>query len=260
MINLKRLKHIMSLRQILGFSSIISAVLLWYIVSMFVSPLFVPSPKEVFLGSYDLYKEILMTSILFTFFRVVTGFLIGSALGILVGVAMSWNRFIQWVLDPIIELIRPIPVIALIPLFILWIGLGETSRIIIIVFASFVVLVINTREAIKNVPMAYINAAQTLGASTKARIFRTVILPAITPEIIVGIRIAVAASFDLAAAAEFIGAQRGLGYIIINAKKFLYTNGIVFGVFLFTLLAWLANIIIRYFDKRVNIWTERGKA
>lgn len=260
MINLKKLKHIISLRQILGFSSIISAGLLWYIVSMVVSPLFVPSPKEVFFGGYDLYKEILMTSILYTFYRVVMGFFIGSALGILVGVAISWNRFIQWILDPIIELIRPIPVIALIPLFILWIGLGETSRIVIIVFASFVVLVVNTSEAIKNVPILYINAARTLGAFTKARIFRTVILPAITPELMAGIRIAAAASFDLAAAAEFIGAQRGLGYIIICAKRFLFTNGIIFGIFLFTLLAWLTNIIIRYFDKRVNIWTERGKA
>jgi len=256
----KMLRNFLTLRKILGLFSVVTAVLVWYILSMVVPPIFIPGPEEVFRGSYNLYKPILVASIVSTLLRVIVGFLIGSILGILVAFAMAWNKFIQWTLDPIIELIRPIPVIALIPLFILWIGLGETPRIIIIVFASFVVLVVSTREAIKNVPTVCLNAARTLGASTKGRVFRTIILPAITPEIIAGIKIAAAASFDLAAAAEFIGAQRGLGYIIINAKQFLYTNGVIFGIFLFSLLAWFASLLIRYFDRRINVWTEREAA
>lgn len=256
----KKYKFIPTLKQILGFSSITTAILLWYIISMASSPLFVPSPKEVFIDSYQLYKGIVGMSILSTLYRVIIGFTVGTILGAVAGIAMSWNKIIRWIMDPIVEFLRPLPAIALIPLFILWIGLGESSRLPVIIFASFVVVVVSTREAIKNVPNVYINAAKTLGASNKGLIFKTIIIPAITPGIIGGIKIAAAASFDLAAAAEFIGAQRGIGYIIINAKKFLYTNGIVFGIFLFSLLAMVTNLAIRYFDRRVNIWTEREKA
>ena len=253
------MSSIVSLRRILGFSSVVTAILLWYVLSRSIPPIFVPSPKEVFVGSYELYKGVLGISILSTLLRVLVGFIIGSGLGILLAFAMAWNKFIQWVFDPIIEFIRPIPAVALIPLFILWLGLGEFPRVIIIVFAAFVVLVVSTFEAIKNVPVIYLNAARTLGADTKIKLFQTVIFPAVIPELIAGIRIAAAASFDLAAAAEFIGAQRGIGYIIINAERFLYTNGVIFGIFLFSSLAWVLNLAIRYFDRRINVWTEREK-
>jgi len=247
------------LRDILGLSSIVMAVLLWYVVSKIVNPLLLPGPLEVFRGGYELYRHILGVSIYSTLIRVALGFAIGTSLGMLLAFAMAWNRYIEWAVDPLIEILRPIPAVALIPLFILWLGLGEVPRVLVVVFASFVVVVVTTREAIKNVPSRYINAAQCLGAQSKSILFRTIILPAITPEIFAGIKMAAAASFDLSAAAEFIGAQRGLGYIIINAKRFLYTNGVIFGILLFAIFAWLADKLIRFLDGKANSWAERAQ-
>ena len=252
-------KKNLSIKRFLNISSVLSAFLLWYILSLILSPLFVPGPGSVFVGGYHLYKSILLMSILSTLGRIAVGFLLGSIVGIGVAVAMSWNRWIRWSLDPIIEFIRPLPVIALIPLFILWLGLGELPKIIVVAFASFVTLVVNVREAIKNVPSVYEDAAKSLGASSQFKLYKTVLLPAITPQIISGLRIGAAASFDMAAAAEFIGAQRGIGYIIIRAKTFLYTNGLLFGIFLFAFFAFIVNQLIKYFDQRINVWSEREK-
>lgn len=253
------LKKNFSIKRFLSLSSVLSAFLLWYILSLILSPLFVPGPSSVFVGGYNLYKSILLMSILSTLGRIAIGFLLGSTVGFGVAIAMSWNRWIRWSLDPIIEFIRPLPVIALIPLFILWLGLGELPKILVVAFASFVTLVVNVREAIKNVPSVYEDAAKTLGASSQFNLYRTIFLPAITPQIISGLRIGAAASFDMAAAAEFIGAQRGIGYIIIRAKTFLYTNGLLFGIFLFTFFAFMVNQLIKYFDVKVNIWSERER-
>lgn len=229
----------------------------WQVISMLVPPLYLPGPYKVIVDSYALYKHILLPSIGSTLLRVVLGFMLGSVVGVITAIVMSWNRTVLALLEPIVEIIRPIPVLALIPLFILWFGLGETGKILIIATGSFVTLVVNTREAIRNVKPVYIEAAQTLGASTKGQIFRTVTLRAITPEIVAGFRVAAAASFGLAAAAEFLGAQQGVGYIIIQARRFLYTHGVIFGILIFSLFSWIADIAVRKIDSKVNRWTQR---
>jgi ABC-type nitrate/sulfonate/bicarbonate transport system permease component len=237
--------------------SILIVVAVWQILSFFVPPLFLPGPITVVVESYNLYHNILWASISTTIFRVIAGFFLGSVIGIFIAILMSWNKDLLAFCEPIVEILRPVPVLALIPLFILWFGLGETGKILLIATGSFVILVVNTREAIRNVKPEYIQAARTLGASKKKQIFRTIILRAITPEIIGGIRVAAAASFGLAAAAEFLGAQQGIGYIIIQARRFLYTHGVIFGILLFSLLSWVADTIIRKIDARINRWTQR---
>jgi ABC-type nitrate/sulfonate/bicarbonate transport system permease component len=244
--------------RLLNLASILAVLLLWQIISLFVPPLYLPGPVKVVVDSYALYKDILAESIIATLSRVIAGFFLGSLLGVVVATAMSWNKTILALLEPIVEVIRPVPVLALTPLFILWFGLGETGKVLLIATGAFVTLVVNTREAIRNVKPVYIEAAQTLGASTKRDIFRTVILRAITPEVVAGFRVAAASSFGLAAAAEFLGAQTGVGYIIIQARRFLYTHGVIFGILILSVFSMIADVLVRKLDRKVNNWTQRS--
>lgn len=246
-----------SREKILSIISIMSVLLLWQLITLFVEPLYLPSPIKVVVDSYKLYKDILISSILSSVFRAILGFIIGTVLGIIVAIIISWNKTLRALFDPIVELIRPIPVLALIPLFILWFGLGELGKILIVATGSFVTLVVSTSEAIRNVPPVYIQAAKTLGAGKKI-IFKTVILRAITPDIVGGVRVAAAASFGQVAAAEFLGAKSGIGYIIIQARRFLYTHGVIFGIVLFSMLSWLADRLVKRIDLKINDWTQRN--
>ena len=124
---------------------------------------------------------------------------------------MSYDKKVLYFFDPLVESIRPVPVIAMIPFFLMWFGIDETGKFILITLGVFAILVVSTVEAVRNVPSKYILAAQTLGASKWQR-FRTIIVPAIVPELVGPLRVAAALSFTLVVAAEFMGAQTGIGY------------------------------------------------
>ena len=128
-------------------------------------------------------EGVLVEYFIATMYRVVVGMLAGAILGVICGIAMSWNRWINSILDPLIEALRPIPAVALIPFFILWFGIGDTGKLILTALGGFTVMVVTTLEAIKHVSPIYIMAARTLGAN-RLTIYRTVILPAITPPLI----------------------------------------------------------------------------
>ena len=252
-----RIKMIITTKRLVNFTTIVAILVIWYVISMVVKPIFLPSPADVFVRTYTVYNKILVSSILYSLMRIFLGFLSGSLVGFVLGIVISWNKILEWWFDPLVEIVRPIPVIALIPLFILWFGLGEIGKVLLIAFGCFVRQVVITREAIKNVPSVYLKAAQTLGATQRVQLFRTIILPSITPEMIGGLRVTVAAAFGYCAAAEFLGAQSGLGYMIVIARRYLYTFAVIFGIIIFGLLAWSADGIVRYLDRRINVWTER---
>ena len=253
----KRVTSWITIERLVNISTIVALIIIWYIVSASVRSLYLPSPTDVFKRSYTTYHNTLGVDISYSLMRISVGFILGSLLGIVLGIALSWSRIIEWWFDPLIEIIRPVPVLALIPLFVLWFGIGEISKILLIAFGAFVRMVVITREAIKNVPPIYLQAAQTLGATGKVALFRTVILPAVTPEVIGGLRVTAAAAFGYCAAAEFLGAQRGVGYMIIRARRYLYTFAVIFGIILFSSFSWVADRIVRYLDHRINVWTER---
>ena len=135
-------------------------------------------------------------------------------MGVTIGLMMSYSKIIDAILDPIVESIRPVPVIAMIPFLIMWFGIGEAGKIFLITLGVFAIIVVSTLEAVKNVPKIYVRAAKTLGASNN-QIFRTIIIPGMIPGIIGPLRVATALSFTLVVAAEFMGAQQGLSLIHI---------------------------------------------
>ena len=243
--------------RILSFISVLLLIIIWCILTMgkIVDPLFLPGPAQLYEVIVTSYQD-LAKHMGFTLARQFTGFFLGSLLGVLMGLLIASNRYIQAFMDPIIEIIRPIPPLAIIPMFILWLGIGAIPQILLVIFGCFVILVVSTIEAVKNVPKIYVNAARTLGASW-AYIYITVILPAIIPSLVGAVRVAAAASFGLVVAAEFMGAQEGIGYYMIIAQRYLRTDMILVSIVIISVLAWLTDQLIRKIEKRMTRWSER---
>jgi ABC-type nitrate/sulfonate/bicarbonate transport system permease component len=230
---------------------------LWIVVSEFrlVRPIFIPPPEDVwksFLGMSALLPHAILTTLAMT----LTGFGIGVAFGTISGLAMAYSKAVRDFLGAIFDFTRPVPVFALIPLFILWFGIGRAPQIALIALGTSVVLGVTTMEAIRNVPSIFIRAALTLGADRR-KIYTTVIVPYIAPHLIGAIRVAAAASWGLDVAAEFMGSQAGLGYLIILQQTYLRTAGIVILVVIYSLLAVLLDTVIARLEKRLTPWTER---
>jgi ABC-type nitrate/sulfonate/bicarbonate transport system permease component len=232
-------------------------LLLWLAATQFklVRPIFIPGPQQLwvsFLGMYKILPHAIFTTVAMT----LTGFFIGVAFGTVSGLVMAYSKPVRDLVGTILDFMRPIPVFALIPLFILWFGIGRAPQVALIALGTSVVLGVTTLEAIRNVPTIYIRAALTLGAD-RQHIYSTVIVPYIIPHMIGAIRVAAAASWGLDVAAEFMGSQQGLGYLIILQQTYLRTAGIVLLVFVYSILAFIFDNIIAAVERRITSWTER---
>lgn len=188
--------------------------------------------------------------------RALAGFLIGSLLGIVFALLMGYNPTFLAVVNPFILAIKPTPVLALIPIFILWFGLGEMAKILYIALGCFFILVVISSEAIKSVNRLYIWAGQALGYGKKG-VYRRVILPAIVPGIIGGLRIALTTAFPLTIAAEFLGAKQGLGSYLIKAEVHLTISKMIAAVIAITVLVMVLDMLLRVVTVRITRWTER---
>ena len=235
----------------------IAVILLWVVITQLklVRPIFLPSPQNLwnsFIGMYEILPGAMLTTIVMT----LSGFAIGVTFGTISGLVMAYSKTIRDLLGTIFDFMRPVPVFALIPLFILWFGIGRAPQIALIALGTSVVLGVTTLEAIRNVPTIYIRAALTLGAD-RGRIYSTVIVPYIIPHLIGAIRVAAAASWGLDVAAEFMGSQQGLGYLIIMQQIYLRTAGIIFLVIVYSTLAVIMDTLIAAIERRITRWTER---
>jgi ABC-type nitrate/sulfonate/bicarbonate transport system permease component len=184
------------------------------------------------------------------------GFAIGTFLGIVLGLLMAYSRVIRDLFGMVLDFIRPVPIFALIPLLVLWMGIGRGPQITLIALGTSVLLGVTTIEAIRNVPPVYVKAGLVLGAS-RGRIYRTVIVPSIIPHLVGAIRVAAAASWGLDVAAEFMGSQQGLGYLMISRQSYLDTAGILVVVVIYSLLALALDQLIRRAEAHVTRWSER---
>ena len=254
-----RLYNEQTIKKIQNISGSAIILVLWFVCSNYtaIPDLYLPSPQEI-VRCFIKYAEDIPRHIYTSLYRIVVGFFIGSAIGIIMGLFIGWNKNVRNILEPLVEFIRPMPPLALIPLFILWFGIGDKSKIVVIAFGAWVVLVVNTIEAVRNVDPLYLDAAKSLGANTWD-VFRTVLIPAITPDIIAGIRVVAANSFGMCVAAEFMGTASGFGYLIIEGRRFIKTDLLIVGVLLITICSMLANAIIRLIEKRLTRWVPRAE-
>ena len=235
----------------------VTLIALWVIVSMLtlVRPLILPPPWALWDSFQDL-APLLPSAILTSTSMTLTGFLLGTLLGAGLGLLMAYSRTARELFGAVLDFTRPVPIFALIPLFILWFGIGRAPQIALIALGTSVILGLTTLEAVRNVPPIYLRAALTLGASRR-RIYRTVVVPYIVPQLVGAIRVAAAAAWGLGVAAEFMGSQQGLGYLIVLQQTYLRTAGIVVLVLVYSLLAVSVDLVIAAIERRVTRWTER---
>jgi len=242
----------------LGVATVVTVLAAWYLVTVvmpLIPSLFFPSPPDVLRALVELRYSIIQHSLV-TLYRVLTSFSVGSMIGILIGLLMSRSRIVYAILDPVIEALRPVPPIALIPFFILWFGIGNFGKVLLSGLGCFMVLVVNTVVAVRNVPPIYVRAAASLGADSRT-IYRTVVVPAIVPSLVSGWRVAAALAFALTVAAELMGAQSGLGFLVMVARRSLQTDVILLSVIILSIEAWFVDRAIRVLSNRVTPWMER---
>ncbi len=226
--------------------SFTALLLIWHFsVGSIFNATLVASPEETFAKGLDmLWTGELLRHVAVSLKRVIVGYAAGCAVGIALGALIGRYRLVADFVDPVLELIRPISPVALVPLAMLWFGIGELSKYFIIFYATVIVVLMNTAAGVSRTPMTRIRAARCLGA-TERQLFRKVILPSAVPYILTGMRIALGFSFMGIVAAELIGAREGIGFLIMNSQMLLETARLFVGLLALGVLGLVVDRVFR---------------
>ncbi|MFN8703634.1 MAG: ABC transporter permease [Rhodospirillales bacterium] len=240
-----------------GLSIALVVILYWFVATRpGVNPALVPSPPRIALTFWEeLRSGDLAINTFASLQRVLIGFVVGTALAVLLGCLAGWFRFWGYFLNPLIDAIRPIPALAYIPLVIVWIGIGEPSRIIIIALAVFKPCVVNARAGMQEVAQIYVDAARILGAG-KIRVFWTVALPSAVPYLIAGMRTAMSTGFLALVAAELIAAPTGLGFMIQNAGQYFRTDIAIVGIVVIGIVGSILDQVAKVAGQYLTKWAD----
>lgn len=225
-------------------------------------PLYLPSPEAVIERTGKVLDEGFRgTSLLghlgWSLFRVVAGFVCGAIVGIPLGYAMGLSNWFRGWFDPIVEFMRPVPPLALIPLVIIWAGIGETGKIILLFLAALWIMAIAARSGVSGVNIAKVHAAYSLGAS-KWQIMRYVIIPNSLPEIFTGARVAMGVCWGTVVAAELVAAEKGAGMMIMVASKFQNTDIVILGIILIGIIGFGIDMLMRGAERVLVPWKGKG--
>ncbi len=254
-----------NVRQTLGF---VILVLIWGWAAEELGPARLPSPQRIgqrFFSILTQSPEIMALGggskgmgahLLASVFRVFTGGLAGISLGVGVGLLMGWSRRIGGLLEAPIEIFRAIPPLAMAPFLLIWFGPTATTQFVMLVAYTFLILVINTVEAIRNIPPVQIQYAQTLGA-TSAQVYRTVVLPSIVPELVGGVRVAIAVSWGIAVVTELLGSSSGIGKVFSMMLSVQGLDIILIGIIYVTLIALLTDLLWVHCSNLVTCWVPK---
>jgi len=236
---------------------------LWYLATRmaWVKPLFLPSPAAVWQQFIDVSREgfsdaTLLSHIGWSSLRVFGAFVLAVLTAVPVGILMGVNRIARGIFDPMVEFYRPLPPLAYLPLVVIWMGIGESSKILLIYLAMFAPLALSARAGVRSVAIEQIHAAYSMGGS-RGQILLRVILPAAMPEILTGMRIALGFGWTTLVAAEMVAATAGLGFMVLSASKFLATDVVIMGILVIGVLAYVLDAGMRYLERRLVPW--KGK-
>lgn len=226
--------------------SVAIVVIFWQMASTWlVDPMFLPAPLAVLKGAGQMLAEGTLTqSILVSMMRILSGWLLGSAIAIPIGLAVGVSPVARHLVDPFIHFFRFVPAIALVTLFIIWFGVGEMSKIILIAYATAFIVMVNTASGVSSVSQDKLNAARCLGANER-QVFFKVMIAASLPSIYVGMRLALASSFLVIAAAEMLAADAGLGYIIWTSRLYFQVDWMFAAIIALGLLGFATDRVWR---------------
>lgn len=186
------------------------------------------------------------------------GFLLGAATGLILGVFTGLGKWAEQTLDPTIQMLRTVPLLAVIPLFILWFGVGELSKVLLIAIGSFFPLYFHTHLGVRSADRKLYEVTRILQYS-KFRLLCRLIIPSALPNILLGIRLSVGASWLLLAVAEMMGASAGVGYMIQDARVYAQTDVVFVGIILFALVGKLSDSAVRLVERRFLRWNNTYK-
>ena len=243
--------------------TVVALFVLWFLITNLglIKPLFLPSPQAVFQQFYEyvvgtandkpLWQH-LMASVL----RVSVAFWLAFLTAVPVGIAMGMSRVMRGIFDPPIEFYRPLPPLAYLPLIIIWFGIDETPKVLLIYLACFAPLALAARSGMKSAAQEQINAAYSMGASYRQVVLH-VVLPSALPEILVGMRIAIGFGWTTLVAAEMVAANVGLGQMVLNASNFLRTDIVIMGIIVIGVVAYAFDLFMRWVEVKLVPWKGR---
>ncbi|VFM97680.1 MAG: taurine transport system permease protein [Candidatus Kentron sp. G] len=225
-------------------------------------PIWLPAPEAVWTRlieiAQDGYQNVTLAENLgWSLFRVIVGFALGSLVGIPLGYAMGLSSWFRGWFDPIVEFMRPVPPLALIPLIIIWFGIWETGKISLLFLAALWIMIIAARSGVSGIDITKVHAAYSLGAS-RFQLLTRVIVPNSLPEIFTGARVAMGVCWGTVVAAELVAAEKGAGKMIIAASKFQNTDIVMMGIILIGAIGYGIDILMRKAEKRLVPWKGRS--
>ncbi|TMV15332.1 ABC transporter permease [Arenibacterium halophilum] len=225
-------------------------------------PIWLPAPEAVAARVVEIASEGFRGSTLwehlgYSLFRVIVGFLFGALVGIPLGYAMGLSDWFRGWFDPIVEFMRPVPPLALIPLVIIWAGIGELGKIILLFLAALWIMAIAARSGVSGVKISKVHAAYSLGAS-KWQIMRHVIIPNSLPDIFTGARVAMGVCWGTVVAAELVAAEKGAGMMIMVASKFQNTDIVIMGIILIGIIGFGIDMLMRWAERVLVPWKGKG--
>jgi ABC-type nitrate/sulfonate/bicarbonate transport system permease component len=260
-------KNRVSRRVILSTVSVIFVIGVWSVLTSLgkvIPPAFLPAPQNIITDFFRVLKSAyvghtLIGHTLVSLQIVLGGFFLAVGIGVPLGIMMGWFKRIEAVVDPIFQLIRPIPPLAWIPLSLLWFGIGFKSKIFVIWLSAFVPCVINSYTGIRLTEPLLIKAALGLGVKRQRDLLREVAIPSALPVILGGIRIGLGAAWMTLVAAELLASDAGLGYMMQMARRALEPSVIILGMLVIGILGALMARALRVLEKRICPWVGEEK-
>lgn len=248
---------------VLSLFTIALLIFIWWLITELelVKQLFVPSPQSIvqkfvtvwqngFTGT-PLWEHIAISAA-----RVFGAFLLACAVGVPLGLAMGMSPTMRGIFDPPIEFYRPIPPLAYLPLMIIWFGIGEVSKVLLIFLSVFAPVALGAKAGVRSAAIEQIHAAYSFGAS-RWQVMRHIILPSALPEILTAMRIGIGFGWTTLVAAEMVAATSGIGYMVLSASQFLQTSTVIMGIVVIAAIAYTFDLLMRFIERKVVPW--KGK-
>ncbi|PUA18996.1 ABC transporter permease subunit [Glaciimonas sp. PCH181] len=242
-------------------STIVILFLAWWSITAqgWVAPLFLPSPSAVWNAAVQAWNGNvqgglpLIQHLAWSLMRVFGAFALAAMTAVPLGLLMGTSRIVRGIFDPLLEFYRPLPPLAYLPLIVIWFGIDETAKILLIYLACFAPIAVATRAGVSGILTEQLHAALSMGA-TRWQLLRHVILPAALPDILTGLRIAIGFGWTTLVAAEMVAATAGVGQLVLNASNFLRTDIVIMGIVLIGIVACLFDLIMRQLEQKLVPW------
>ncbi|MCP9280376.1 MULTISPECIES: ABC transporter permease [Bacillus] len=239
----------------------IIVLIIWQLAGVFdlVSKTVLPTPLDILLA----FQELIKTGELFghlsiSVFRAAAGFFIGGSLGIILGTIVGFSTRSEQYLDPSVQMLRTVPHLAVAPLFVLWFGFGETSKVLLIADGAFFPLYVNAFLGIRGVDSKLFDVARVLEFS-KRKLITKLILPAALPNLLLGARLSLGVAWVSLVVAELMGSTEGIGYMIMDARQFSNTDIVFVGIIIFAFVGKFSDSLVRLLEVKFLRWRDNFK-